>query len=330
MPLQDVRATAGLDLLRRFTATPHSLDLRLMGRTIRLETNNPALLDLALECFRRQQHGEPRAPEFRWRIVCESDPRAQTTDVLLSAFSDSGIRYVSFGQRGFLAVDIENREAVGFLSDAYLKDEPRFRHRPPLDILLSLTCASLNLVTLSGGCVGDGDRGVMVFGPPNSGKTTVCYLAARQGFQFHADQLVFLDAEAGILRAWGDPFPAFFREDAATWLPELMDSARLSTYGDLSFYYFDKTRFQPQLTNPITPACSLFLDRSGAGEPQLAKLTPEDSLLRLRNTLFTIEDTRFDGQIEKAIAELARKPAYSLMYKDDPNIAAAFIRRLMR
>jgi hypothetical protein len=306
-----------------------------MGRTVRLETNNNALLDLALKFFERHQHGQSGTPEFLWRIVCESDPRAQTTDALLSAFSDTGLRFVSFGQRGFLAVDIENHVAIGFLSDAYLKDEPRFRHRPPLDILLCLTCASLNLVTLSGGCVGTGDRGVMVFGPPNSGKTTACYLAARQGLEFHADQLVFLEAKSndptdGSLRAWGDPFPAFFRQDAASWLPELQQSARISTYGDLSFYYFDKTPLQAEWTTPIIPACSLFLNRNGIGDPQLTALTSDGTLAKLRDCIFMIEDARFDSQIQGAIATLAKKPAYSLVYESDPKIAASFIGRLLR
>ena len=82
-PSQLFSAKAGTDaarqdLLRRFTPTPHSTDLQLMHRTVRLETNNEAMLTLALNFFERHQHGKSGPPEFLWRIVCESDPRVQT------------------------------------------------------------------------------------------------------------------------------------------------------------------------------------------------------------------------------------------------------------
>jgi hypothetical protein len=318
------------DLLRRFTSTPHAADLRLMGRTIRVETNNKALLDLALKFFERHQHGEAAPPDFTWRLVCEPDSRMQTTDVHLSAFSDPGLRFVNLGQRGFLAVDVESRKAVGFFAESYLHDEPRLRHRPPLDILYCLSCASLRVLAMSGGCVGLEDRGVLVFGPPNAGKTTACYLAARLGLKFHADQVVFLDADQRELRAWGDPFPAVFRPEAVKFLPELTESARASTYGDLSFYYFDKSLLQPAQAKPIAPACSIFLDRRGIGEPHLKSIEREDAIARLRDCMLFNEDSQFDAQIGAALRALARQPVYSLRYDRDPKIAAEILEKLIR
>ena len=198
--------TVRQDPLRRFMSTSQATDLRLMERTVRLETNREVVLALALKFFDRHQHGRAGRPDFLWRVVCDSDPQVQSTAVRLSAFSDLGLRYVNIGQRGFLAVDLERREAIGFLADQFFEGEPRLRDRPPLDILFCMTAASLGLTALSGGCVGVQDRGVMIFGPPNSGKTTACYLAAKLGMEFHADQVVFLDMSCELLRAWGDPF----------------------------------------------------------------------------------------------------------------------------
>jgi hypothetical protein len=317
------------DLLRRFTPTPYATDLRVMQRTLRLETNSRSLLALTLKFFERYQFGRAGQPEFLWRVVCESDPQVLSTAVQLSAFSDLGLRYVNIGQRGFLAVDLERREAMGFLANLFLEGEPKLRHCRSLDILFCMTAASLGLTALSGGCVGVKDRGVMIFGPPNSGKTTACYLAAKLGMEFHADQGVFLDMRGNVLRAWGDLFPAVFRPEALDFLPELRESVHFSTYVDLSFYYFDKSVLQSRWAKPVMPVCTLFLDRNTASEPQLTQISPEDASSRLRDCVLFEEDSRFDGQVEEAIGALGAKPSYNLKYDSNPKTAATFIRKML-
>jgi len=317
------------DLLHRFTETPHAVELRLMQRTIRLEANEKSTLDLAFKFFARHQHGNSTAPEFRWRIVTESDPRVQSTAVPLSAFSDRGLRYVNIGQRSFLAVDLDRCEGVSFLAESFVEGEARLKHRPPLDILFCMTAASLGLTALSGGCVGSGDKGVMVFGPPNSGKTTASYLASKLGLEFQADQVVFLDVRGDVLRAWGDPFPAVFRPETLDFLPELRESARRSTYEDLPFYYYDKAEMQSQWANPVIPVCSVFLDRTGKGEPELQEMSKEDAASHLQNSMLFEEDPRFQSQILKAVTMLAVNPVYQLRYDSDPKIAATCIEKML-
>jgi hypothetical protein len=318
------------DVLRRFTTTLHTADLQLMQKTVRLETNHKAVLELAREFFTRHQHGPVEKPQFLWRIVCASDPLVPSTDVPLSAFSDPGLCYVNIGQRGFLAIDLEAREAVAFLSDRFVEGDTRFRHRPPLDILFCMTASSLGLVALSGGCVGVKDRGVLVFGPPNSGKTTACYLAAKRGMEFHADQVVFLNTNRQFLHAWGDPFPAVFRPETMEFLPELRTAARGATYADLSFFYFDKSPLQSRRTKPVIPLCCLFLHRGTARESELKKITPEEAVSRLRDCMLFNEDDRFDAQAAAAFTALAAKPIYDFRYGDDPKIAANLIEEMLR
>jgi hypothetical protein len=324
------RSETRQDLLRRFTLTPHIADLRLMQRTVRLETNNPSVLDLALKFFEHHQDGTPADPEFLWRLVCESDPNAQSTAVQLSAFSDVGLQYVNIGQRGFLAVDLERREGVGFLNESFFEGEARLRHRPPLDIFFCMTAASLGLTAMSAGCVAWKDRGVLVFGPPNSGKTTASYLAAKLGMEFHADQVVFLDMRGNALRTWGDPFPAVFRPETLDFLPELRQSACHSTYADLSFYYFDKSPWQSRRARSVTPVCSIFLDRSTGCDTQFQETSPEDSASRLRDCMLFEEDPQFDAQNLAALTALTAKPAYNLRYDRDPKIAATIIEKILR
>ena len=317
------------DLLRRFASTPHAANIRLMGRIVHLKASSEAVLDLARSFFRSHQVGSEGTPEFLWRIVCESDPRVVSTATPFSAFSDSGLQYVNIGQRGFLAVDLDSREAAAFLSDQFVKGAARFRHRPPLDILFCMTAPSLGLTTLSGGCVGVNDRGILIFGPPNSGKTTACYLASKFGMEFHADQVIFLDMKDNLFRVWGDPFPAVFRPQTREFLPELQQGALYATYEDLEFYYFDKSPLQPELARPLTPICGLFLNRNTRHESELTRITAAEALARLHRCLLFDEDERFDAQIASALRALSTIPIYDLKYRENPKVAAGVIKELL-
>ena len=327
------------DMLRRFVPTPYARDVQVMHRTVRLETNREAVLDLAEQFFRTHQYAPATDPQFLWRIVCESGSHFEPTPVPFSGFSDSGLCYVSIGQRGFIAVDLENREAVAYFSDRFLDADAAFRYRPPLDTLFCLTAAPLGLTTLSAGCVASKDRGILVLGPPNSGKTTACYLAAKHDLDFHADQVVFLDQRNNdqndnghgdkALRVWGDTLPAVFRPETVKYLPELLETTHPSTYDDVSFLYFDKSPMQARWARPVMPIGCVFLNRD-AQRKELRRLSPEESALQLRRSLLFQEDARFDAQITQALTALTQKPVYELNYPGDPNIAAGVIQELLR
>lgn len=316
------------DLLRRFSSTSLREDIQLMGRTVRVESNNPGVLDMALQFFLSHQHRLPSEPEFVWRLIIESDETANSAAVPLTAFSDIDLRLLNIGQRSFVAVDLAKREAVGFLCEEFLGARARFQHRPPLDILFCMTASSLGLVSLSGGCVGENGRGVMVFGAPNSGKTTSCYLAARSGLEFHADQVLFADARRACV--WGDPFPAVFRIESLQFLPELREQVHHSSYGDSDFCYFDKSSSQPREALPIIPVCSLFLNRQQGAQTALRQISRDEAMLRLRESVLFEEDQRFEEQVSSVLQYLTEKPVYELCYDCNPAIAADYIRTFLQ
>jgi hypothetical protein len=105
------------DPLRRFTSTPYTTALPAMGRTVQLETNSVSLLEHAKELFAPY----PRLPggqvDFLWRIVIQSHPQMTPPWPKRSAFSDHGLRFAEFGQRNFLAVDLDLREGIAFLAE---------------------------------------------------------------------------------------------------------------------------------------------------------------------------------------------------------------------
>jgi hypothetical protein len=298
---------------------------------LRIESNRSEAIDEAFKFFARHQDGDSsHDPEFLWRIVCENEPELKDTAVPVAAFSGAGVRYASIGQKGFVAVDLTNREALLYLATPFLEWESQSEHRSVFDLLFCMTAGSLGLTMLSAGCVGMNGRAVLVFGPPNSGKTTSCYLAARNGAEFHADQLVFLDPRGDTLRAWGDFLPAVFRPETLDFLPELQTSTLRSTYNGLSFHFLDKRPLQPHWAEPVAPAFSLLLDRCSGGTPLLTAIAPHEFAHMLRGCLLFEEDSQFDSQIEMTTRALAARPAFTLRYDQNPRTAGNFIFNMLK
>lgn len=132
------------DPLRRSTPTPFAAHVWIMGRAVRLETNRTALLESICDAVERNGGRPASSPAFLWRLVIEPDGKLGSGWPEMAGFSDSRLSLVNFGQRSFIAVDRDGREAVGFLEEGLMREKPGFV-RPLLDVLITLTAPSLGL-----------------------------------------------------------------------------------------------------------------------------------------------------------------------------------------
>jgi len=316
------------DPLRRFTPTPCTAALPVMGRTVRLETNSLRVLRQCVELFSRYPGSPKGQPSFTWRIVSQSDVHMSSPWPKRSVFSDCGLRFAEFGQRNFLAVDIQARLAIAFLSEGLVEDEPGFTS-PFIDTLFYMTASSLGLVPFAAACVALGTKGLLVLGHPNQGKTTASYLAAQGGLTYYADQAVFLEIGSSGLQAWGDFVPAAFRPETLHFLPELASLTRPFSYCDFNFYYLSKPKLDSEQTNVVAPICCVVLERECASVPRLVPLAEADLSTWLAASIAFKDDGQFDEQRLRILEALARLPAYHLAYGSDPATAAPFFHRLL-
>jgi len=332
--------TSAKDPFRLQTPTPHAADLRVMGRTVRLETNNPMVLNETQRLFQRYAESSngmgPRpepfsgaTPKFLWRIVTESHPEMKPPWPRRSAFSDHAVRYTSIGHRNFVAVDLEQREALGFLTEGLARDTSGFCNLF-LDPLFCMTAEILGLTAVFSSCVSLEGRGLLVFGPPGCGKTTSCYIAGEMGLGFCADQATFLELDGHTLRAWSGFFPALFRADALRFLPRLGKVTRRLQYGDCTLPDLDMAT--PRVAQPsmVVVIGSVFLDRSAVRPRRLLPLERSELSPRLENAFLFREDPRFSGQRSAVLSALERLPGCMIAYGDDPAEAAAFLPSLLR
>ena len=316
------------DPMRRFVPTPHSAFLPVMGRTVRLETNSSRLLEHMVGLFARYPGAASGRPTFLWRIVVDPNVSVDQPWPRRSTFSDDGLRFAHFGQRNFLAVDIEAREGVGIVSESLMENELALTS-PFLDNLFCLTVGALGLVPLWANCVACANRGVLLFGEANNGKTSASFAAEKLGLDFHADEGAFLELDSGVLRSWGGFWPATFRPEALQFCPDLKDRSDPCLHRDFVVYHLIKQRAHSSSGSSIQPLCCLFLERQISDIPQLARIARHDLAMLLAKSVLFRDDERFRDQEATVLQALEGLPAYVLRYGSDPGVAAAVVRDLL-
>ena len=316
------------DPLRRLTPTPYHAALPGMGRTVRLETNSLKILEHIVGLFARYPGPANGHPDFLWRIVSQSDVQMTPSWPKRSVFSGHGLRFAEFGQRNFLAVDIQARQAIAFLTQSLVEDERGFTS-PFLDNLFCMTTGSLGLASLRANCVALGNKGILVFGAYNSGKTTASYIAAKLGLDFHADDGVFAEVEDGRLRVWGGFWPPAFRSETLQFLPELRARTRPFSYRDLTFHHLSKRQFRAAQVQSVNPVCCVFLDRQVSAVPRLSHIDHVKFSRGLAENVLFKDDDRFEKQRANVFAVLEALPAYVLAFDINPAVAATFLRQML-
>lgn len=314
------------DPLRRFASTPYGTNLPCMGKCIRLETNNAALLEHAVGLLSVYPPSSQK-PQYCWRLISEPLPSGCTYSVTRFAFSDLHLRYAEFGQRNFIAVDLEARLAVSFLSDELARDNVSLTY-PFLDTLFCMCAGSLGFTSLFANSVDVDGKGMLLMGPPGSGKTTVSYMAAKAGMRLHADDGVFLELENGELNAWGGFWPVVFREETLKFFPEIQALARCFVYDGLVLYHLESSRFQTRATHAIQPRCCVFLNSAGATSVRVAQVPPHCLRDRLRESLLFEEEQSFRPQQDTVLAMLAKLPAYEISHGGNPALVIPIVHQL--
>ena len=315
------------DPLRRFRSTPLQADLLLMGRRIRLETESPIVMDNAVGALNGQGPAEGVQPDFLWRIVTERREQAAPVWAHFSAFSNQDVRYINFGQHSFVAVDLKTRIAVGVLPEHLARDADGFSS-VFLASMYYLTAPALGLTAISAACVSRGGKGILLLGPPRSGKTTVSYWATKLDLDFHADQAVFLEAEDRRLRAWGDFWPAAFRPETTRYFPELAASTRPFHLEDRMFLCMDKLPV-PNPGRSVTPAACAFLERSSGGPPRLVPVPAREGANDYAPAAPFWDDAGSGPERDAVFASLGRLPAFRILYGKDPSVVAFFLRSIL-
>lgn len=281
------------DRLGRFSPTPLATALRVMDRTLTLETNSATVLRQARRAFEPYGAGSFDQSEFLWRIVSEPCEQAPKGGPEVNAIASESLRLAHFGRRGFLAVDLDAREAVGCVPDSLVADQSAFCGIF-LATLFQSTASALRLTQLAAACLAREGKGVLLFGPSPQQIVEVCRLASRLGLELHSDHAVFIDLAGGNAKAWGHWGPNDFKQPLGS----------------------------------ATPVLSVFLEPEDLQVPLLTPLPAREFLRRLREE--GMGGAPYPDDREATARALGRLPAYRLAYGRDPAAAAVFLHSMLR
>ena len=327
-PLSVPAKASTADPLRRATPLKYTLAFSVMGMSGSLATNSTSVFESAKKLFSQSEEVPDAPPKFFWRIVSEADGKTSPPWPSSSAFSSGDLRFVNIGQRSFAAINLESAEAVGFISESLAQDEPAFA-TIFLATMFYLTAPILRLTPLKAGCVSKDGLGLLLLGSARSGKTSCAYASSKLGLEIHADMASFLEMKDGGVRAWGEFWPALFREDTAHTYPELKFLGRRLEHESETFIAVDKSLLCRKPARPVTVALAVVLDRQENESPRMARLSPTEYWDALQASPPYEDLGAFRALQEQILMKLARMPAYKLTYGNDSGEAAMFCRSLL-
>jgi hypothetical protein len=170
---------------------------RVLGATFEFSSNSRELLSLAQEAFASvPQHRWPRSFRRTLRIslmhVRDGESPSWTTPPKPVLSSGGGLLCGHVDSHNFVVADPCADRALLQVGDAMLKHRDLVRYEMIEFAAITLATRAQGLVSLHAGCVGSGGRGVLLVGSSGAGKSTLALHAAFDGFDFLAEDSVFV------------------------------------------------------------------------------------------------------------------------------------------
>jgi hypothetical protein len=194
---------------------------RVLGANITFDSNSPellALLDIAYRDLPRHRL-HAKLPELH--ITLQLAPAARrrfdaTEPDALALTHGAGMLAGSIGPGNYVIVAPAQHSALVVVAADMLRFPYHVRYELLEFAVYTLAARAQQFVPLHAACVGIAGRGVILMGPSGAGKSTVALHCALDGFEFLAEDSVFVDADG--MRATGVANFLHIRTDSLHWL----------------------------------------------------------------------------------------------------------------
>src|SRR5580704_5225669 len=169
--------------------------------------------------------------------------------------------FAGFESGSSMLADLRTSRVIGRFSMGMASDTAYWR-TVIFPVLLSVLAGSLGLVELHASCLARDDRGLILIGPSQSGKSTLAMALTEAGFRFLSDDRIFCSRRRGKLLAWGMPRPLKLRREAAAWFQQFSEREPTDVQnGERVFLWEPNQRFAQHRSPECEPQNLVFLER---------------------------------------------------------------------
>jgi hypothetical protein len=201
---------------------------------------------------------------------------------------------------------------------------------PLLTMALLETMKRFGRFPLHAACLSLGGRGVLVAGASGAGKSTLSVILLRAGFDFLADDTVFLQHSPDGYLVSGFPDEMDVTANTVSMFPELrhlVDTPVPPGRDKYGFRVEDVFGIQPVLA--CRPAVLLSPRVEPAAPPRLVRLTPAEALFELTPNVLLTDQVASQAHLD-VLAELAGSiPCFSFRMGSDLDAAARCVAELV-
>src|SRR5581483_11421677 len=128
--------------------------------------------------------------------------------------------FAGFDSESSAMIDLKSRRISGRFSPEVASDQSYWK-RVIFPRLLTALGPSIGVIELHCACVSWNGRGIVLFGAPGAGKSTLALALARQGWSLMSEDWTYFSRDGGAMAAWGIPSVVKLLPDAIRHFPEL-------------------------------------------------------------------------------------------------------------
>ncbi len=300
------------DFLKREAHTPLCETFIVAGATTEIRTNSESILAVAEECFPRLRE-RSSVCELRMRFWVDPDGGSQPPWPL-PYFRGLGHRiFGGFDSESSVIIDLQSRRISGRFSPALAADDNYWK-RVVFPRLITAVAPAIGVAELHCACLSWNGCGLVLFGAPGAGKSTLALALARHGFSLLSEDWTYFSRCDADLAAWGLPTGVKLLPDAVRHFSELVQfETSIGLNGEEAYQTQPDRDFGISLAQCCRPKWLVLLDRKEEPAFDITMMSSAQAAEILCRDLLVQSPKVFDQQ-QRLVQRLVANGCLRLQY----------------